>query len=183
MKKFVLLFIFLCAGSVNATIIDFTVFPSGETTSTTLVTPEATFNSFGRSFFVGAAGFRSEICAVSNQGCGTDFEAIFIAEIENLTLVTTGFHSGDTVEISAFDISNTLLGSVVQAANGLVDLTAFTGVNRILFDDSSGRGFGFAYDAITFDFVSNNNIPEPATIALLALGLASIGFSRKKKTT
>lgn len=181
MKKIVYLFVFLFAGSVNATVIDFTVFGNGDTGSTTLITPEATFTSLGGNFFVGAAGIGSEICALSGGTCAADFKVDFTTEINNLTLITSGFQSGDTVEISAFDVSNTLLGSVTQAANGLVDLTAFSGISRLFVDDSSTAA-GFGFDQFTFDSV-NNNVPEPSILALLALGLAGVGFSRKKKNT
>ena len=43
----------------------------------------------------------------------------------------------------------------------------------------TASGFGFMLDNLT---VETSNVPEPASLALLALGLAGIGFSRKKKT-
>jgi len=156
-----------------ATTIDFTVFTGGNTGSTTLVTPEATFNSFDGNFFVGAAGIDSEICALSSTGnCEADFEAIFSSDVNNVSLVTSGFNVGDTVEISAFDSSANFLGSVVQAANGLVDLSAFADIRRLFFDDSS-TGAGFAYDSITFDSTVS---PVPVPAAAWLFGSAVLGF-------
>jgi len=175
MKKIICLLV-CCffVGSAKAVTIDFSVFPQGNTGSTTLITPEATFNSFNGNFFIGAAGISSEICALGDGfDCQADFEAIFNSTINNLTLVTSGYNAGDTVEIFAYDSSDTLLGSTTQASNGLVDLTAFSDIKRLFFDDSS-TGKGFGYDAFTFDVV-----PEPGIVALLAIGLAGFGFSRR----
>lgn len=174
-----LLLAMLISSNAFAVVIDFTVFPQGITGSTTLVTPEATFNSFSGNFFIGAAEIASEICAIGGGGggCATDFEAIFTSIIDNLTLVTSGFQAGDYVEIFAFDSSATLLGSVIQASNGLVDLTAFSGISRLFFDDSSTAG-GFGYDAFTFDFVVS--VPEPGTLVLLGIGLFGMGFARRR---
>lgn len=178
-KIFGLVMALLMSSSAYAVVIDFSTFSTGNTGSTTLVTPEATFNSFGDNFYVGAAGMGYEICALNGGNCQMDFEALFNAAIENLTLVTSGWHAGDTVEIFAYDAGNTLLGSVTQAANGLVDLTAFSGITRLFFDDSS-TGAGFAYDAFTFDYAAVD-VPEPGSLILLVLGMVGLGLSRRRK--
>ena len=172
-----LIFAMLISSQAFADVIDFTVFAQGDTGSTTLVVPEATFTSFGGNFYIGAAGVASEICALGG-GCATDFDAVFTSLIENLTLVTSGFQGGDTVEIFAYDASAVLLGSVVQASNGLVDLTAFSGISRLFFDDSSTAA-GFGYDAFTFDVVAS--VPEPGTLALLGIGLFGMGLARRRR--
>ncbi len=79
-----------------------------------------------------------------------------------------------------FGSDGTLLGSFAQTASD-----SFFG-----FEVESGaliRGVsitntdpgGLAYDNFTFNSVAS--VPEPASIALLGLGLAGIGFSRRKK--
>ena len=89
MRRVIGIVFLLAVGPVQATTIDFTVFANGDTGSTTLVTPEATFNSFGGNFFVGAAGIGSEICALGG-GCATDFEAIFMIVASAYAVSLTG---------------------------------------------------------------------------------------------
>jgi hypothetical protein len=167
------------SSTASAVVIDFSVFGTGDTGLTTLVTPEATFNSFGGNFFVGAAGIDDEICALQTNAfnCQTDFEAIFNGLATNFSLVLSGFNPGDTVTFSAFGLGGGLLGQITSSANGLVDFSGLGGIARLFVDDSS-TGAGFGYGEWTLDLVA---VPEPSVLSILGLGMILLGFACRRK--
>jgi len=166
----------LAAPSLHAATLDFSPFTIGSQGSTVMLLPEAKITSFGSDIFVGAAGISKEICALTGSfNCQADMEIDFTSAVNNLSFVTSGYQSGDSVNVEVYD-SGGLIGSVVVASNGLVDLTAFANVDRIFMDDSS-RAAGMAYDGFRFDVAS---VPEPVTFGLLGLGLAGLAASRRR---
>ncbi|ARU55740.1 MAG: PEP-CTERM sorting domain-containing protein [Pseudomonadales bacterium] len=64
-----------------------------------------------------------------------------------------------------------------------LDISEFNlGTYRLNTTQSNGGGFLFALaDDVVLNFNEATSVPEPSVIALLSLGLAGIGFSRKKK--
>lgn len=156
--------------AASADTLDFSALSSGYQNTTTLVLSNATITSYGNNLYVGAAGIGKEICAIGSRGCEADMGISFNYAISGLTFVTSGWQNGDLINVSAYN-GATFLGSVVQASNGLVDLSTYSHVTRIYMDDQSAA-YGVAYDHFSFNAAA---VPEPETYAMLLAGLGLMG--------
>jgi hypothetical protein len=85
--------------------------------------------------------------------------------------------------IDFFSSNGNLLGSFSQStSNSFFGFEVDSGslIHAVSITNTDFDGLG--YDNFTFNSVTTS-VPEPASIVLLGLGLAGIGFSRKKKNT
>ena len=189
MKRIAYLFAFLFAGSANATLIDF----EGVATASTQLGVGNNYIEEGFNFFNPGATTDAAIIGQPFQNTtGSDYYTWNSPTGNNPVTLTSLL--GSTFDLFSLDVGtkdNTLGsfditgffsggGSVVH---NVIDASAFTGISlnwinldRVEFSYVSGN-FG-AIDNLVIDSAS---VPEPATILLLGLGLAGLGFSRRTK--
>lgn len=106
-----------------------------------------------------------------------DFVGGYVTEFRPVSSLTVnGWLDGALVNSFSFD-----------AGTDFLNYTSYTTLNTIFtgIDSLEVEAFGASNRAQYDNFVVNaaTSVPEPAGIALLALGLAGIGFSRKRKAS
>jgi hypothetical protein len=172
MKSYLMIFLFgsMARQSAWSAVIDLSSLPTGFNNSQTLVTPNATFHS-ETGFFIGNGPTDHGICASNNLTCAADFDVVFNSPVNDLSFTTSGFDAGDSVKLSAYNALDNLIGSVSILQNGLVDLSAFSGIKKVFFDDSS-LSKGAAYDSFAFN--TTLNTPIPAAFWLFCSGLVAL---------
>jgi hypothetical protein len=100
------------------------------------------------------------------------------------------FNAISSTAITAFGRDGSLLGSVDNTVIGIEFLGLVSddvGIAGVFLDLVGAEPAGFAIDNIRFgvrgeiDIGDGNDVPEPASLVLLGLGLAGLRFSRRKK--
>lgn len=205
MKKILgLLAFWLFTGTANAVLIDFDTLPGGGAIANgTVITNQ--YSALGvnfsllenGSFISGAYADQRWASNTENPpnnsgnellNCynGSDCSRADILRIEFDSMVNnvswyTDSEGGVSILFNAYDASDNLLESisVVSLFPSFIS-TSFTvsGISRIDGLQPSDD-WTWGMDNLSFDVAA---VPEPTSIVLLGLGLAGIGFSRKKKT-
>lgn len=90
----------------------------------------------------------------------------------------SGIHTSevDKIIMSAYDNVGTLLGTA-SGTSEFMNISA-VGISKVTWDDIDATGY--VVDEIVLGAVVNT-VPEPSTYALMAAGLAMVGFIRRRR--
>jgi len=141
------------------------------------------FNALA-SWHQGNGNYNTSAALFNNRTNGvTRLSAIDAAlfDLVSIDLDTVYANNGPSpVEFRAYSSSNALVGTqgLTLTSDGWTTLNftpAFSGVSYVEWTQTSGY---HQFDNVLIDEAA---IPEPATLALFGIGLAGLGFSRKKR--
>ncbi|PCI67748.1 MAG: hypothetical protein COB26_09125 [Piscirickettsiaceae bacterium] len=194
MKKIACLFVCLFAGVANATMIDFDTLPGGGALAANSILTNQ-YSSFGvifsateNSSTVSSAVINTFTPISGNYWANTtsgsfgprhdELSIMFDNAAENISWLTQSY-GNSLITFNAYDNASNLLESITATGDWVSTSFASSGIYRIdALQPSDAWGWGL--ENLSFD--SSVSVPEPASIALLGLGLAGIGFSRRKKS-
>lgn len=172
----------------------FESFESATQSGTTVTFSGGTFSCSGSSYCPGFFG-------VTGSFADTGAQSVFFASPDSATftfgsaITAFGLAIGGAGDVAALTLtallsngsSVTAVGpnhtgpfTVFQAGDrlyfGVIDLAGFS---SITFTPNS-RGDGIFFDSLSYG-TAGTSVPEPGTLALLGLGLAGLGLSRRRK--
>lgn len=116
-----------------------------------------------------------------NEDGDPSFSAFFSGGINSFSADFAGVSTPADVRVLAYQ-GGTLLGTVVGSTIGQFNLAFASSVlfDRIVIVPGSFSDW-VGIDNITFDRSAPADVPEPATVAIMALGLTGMAFARRRR--
>ena len=117
----------------------------------------------------------------ANGGQPTDPETIsFRSPVTTVSIFAAGGTNVDTFLLQAFNSANVLVASDTISTQGFAQLqVSGSDIVRVMLTQVGDSAF--VYDNLSFTF-GIAQAPEPATLGLLAVGLAGLAFGRRRFT-
>ena len=152
--------------------------------SVTFSQPEGRMFDFGQNYYA-TYGLTSSYLnqnADAASGINVSFVSPVYAVGMDLGIQNTwnGPGLGVTFSLSTGDVINTT-APLLYGTNTPMTFFGFTSDVAITSYNVNGPSQGVAFDNLMFTSSPVNGVPEPASLALLGLGLAGLSLSRRKK--
>lgn len=107
-------------------------------------------------------------------------EILSSSKINVLSVYLADFSSG-TVDLLGYSGASLLYSLTVDPVNGAMTKYAlnFNGIDRFVMRTTNGKTYAFL-DNFEYE-AAGNNVPEPASLALIGLGVAGLVVSRRQR--
>lgn len=133
-------------------------------------------NQTSSSFGINRVGDGCDVSAEVDGNCGYEFILFAFSELVDLVSITLSDYSlNDIATIGFLDNHTTPYRIPSSPSTALLGETVGGQGNNFYVASISGNGFSI--DRFT---INTRDVPEPGSLALLGLGLAGLGFSRRK---
>jgi len=180
MKKTICLLACLFAGSANATLLTFD--GAGSLTDQTAASYQGTGDTYAQDGYTLTVGGGDHFDSMTGSGLYWH-DGAANANYDNFAFLT---FSGGLFDLNSFDFNGyvgdlmtNLSASVMEFGTGSHSVS-LSGLTWAAFSPRGNSSRGLRLDNVDVSAASAA-VPEPSILALLGLGLAGIGFTRKKK--
>lgn len=127
----------------------------------------------------------------SGSGCsgeciGTNSDLSFLDVVLSSPATRVGALAGITTASGTgfaefFSVADVLIGTVNINGFGFAGWEDLGGISRMRYTDTASNGQIALMDDFRFEGRVDGQIPEPVSLALMGLGLAGIGYQRRKQ--